>query len=74
MRDEEVDGWLECAARKVQMTDANKRVLQNLKGMYHLGDPGNSRRTTLQWIIKTWGVRLQTKFIWLRKGSSVDLL
>jgi len=39
-----------------------------------LGDPDESRRTILQWIIKTWGMRLQTKFIWLRKASSVDLL
>ena len=74
MRGDGVDGWLECAAWKVKMTNANKTVLQNLKGRYHLGDPGNSRRTILQWIIKTWDMRLQTKFILLRKGSRVDLL
>jgi hypothetical protein len=51
---------------KVQMTNADKPVLQNLKGMYHLGDPGKSRRTILQWIMKTWGMRLQIKFIWLK--------
>lgn len=69
-----MDGWLECAAWKVKMINANKTVLQNLNGMYHLGDPGNCRRTILQWIIKTWGMRLQTKFILLWKGSSADHL
>jgi hypothetical protein len=74
MRDDGVDGWLECAAWKVQIANAKKFVLQNLMGMYHLGDPGKSRRTILQWIIKMWGMRLQTKFIWLRRRSSVDIL
>jgi hypothetical protein len=56
------------------MRKAHKTVLQNLKGMYHLVDPGKNRRTIIQWIFKKWGMRLQTQFIWFRKGSSADLL
>jgi hypothetical protein len=48
MRNDWVDRRLECAAWKEQMTNANKPGLQNLKGMYHLGDPGKGRRIILQ--------------------------
>jgi hypothetical protein len=61
-------------SKEVAYVKCKQNCVTNLKGMYHFGDPSKNRRAILQWIFKTWGMRLQTKFVWLRRGSRVDLL
>jgi hypothetical protein len=40
--------------------------LENMKGRDHLEDVGIDVRIILKWIMKQYGVRLWTCFIWLR--------
>jgi hypothetical protein len=41
----------------------------NLRGRYHLEDPGVDGRIILRWIFRKWDVRVWAGSIWLRRGK-----
>jgi hypothetical protein len=44
--------------------------MQNLKGEDHLEDRGVDVRKILKWILNKQDVKMWTRFIWFRTGSS----
>jgi hypothetical protein len=48
--------------------------LENLKGRDHLGDTDIDRMMIIKLILKKYGVRVWTGFMWLRLGFGSRLL
>jgi hypothetical protein len=49
-------------------------LVGEVKVIDHLEDQGVNERTILEWILEKYGVRLWTRYIWLKTGTSGGLL
>jgi hypothetical protein len=61
--------WGEHVARVDEMRNATFQ-LENLQKRDHWGNQGMDGRIILEFVLKEYGVRIWTGFIWLRMSSS----
>jgi hypothetical protein len=57
-----------------EMKNAHRFLSENLKERHYSGDKGIDGSIILKRILKKWRMRVLTKFIWLRTGSSDERL